>query len=75
MPPVQWPVASLLAFASWEGWDEFLETEVSHPLGGAALSSHTGAQAVKMTGLCCWRKSPGQRKAQLEYQSALTQVG
>lgn len=26
MPPVQWPVASLLALASWEGWDAFLET-------------------------------------------------
>lgn len=38
---MQWPVASLLAFASWEGWDEFLETEVSHPLGGAALSTLT----------------------------------
>lgn len=38
MLPVQWPVASLLAFASWEGWDEFLETAASHPLGGVALS-------------------------------------
>lgn len=59
MPPVQWPVASLFAFASWEGWDEFLETAASHPLGGVALSTLAlWAQAVKMMGLCCWRKSP-----------------
>lgn len=38
MLPVQWPVASLLAFASWEGWDEFLETAASQPLGGVARS-------------------------------------
>lgn len=38
----QWLVS---AFASWEDWDEFLETAASHPLGGVALdplSVHPG---------------------------------
>lgn len=49
MPPVQWPMASLLASAGWEGWGELLETAASHPLGGVALSALTlRAQAVKM---------------------------
>lgn len=34
---MQWPVASLSAFASWKDWDEFLETAASHLLGGVAL--------------------------------------
>lgn len=29
VPPVPWPVAGLLAFASWEGGDEFLEPAAS----------------------------------------------
>lgn len=27
------------AIASWEDWDEFLETAASHPLGGVALDA------------------------------------
>lgn len=61
--PVQQPVASLLAFVSWECWDAFLETAASHPSGRVALSALTlGAQAVRKMGLCSWRKSPQQKK-------------
>lgn len=37
----------------------FWRQAVSHPSGGVALSTLTlGAQAVRMMGLCSWRKSP-----------------
>lgn len=59
MPPGQWSVASLLAFASSEGWDEFLETGASCLLGGIAPKcSHSAGPAGKTLGLCSWRKPP-----------------
>lgn len=67
------PVASLLAFASWDGMN-FWRRE-PHIRGGTALSALTlRAQAEKMLGLCSWRKSPRQRRPPLESPSAVIQV-
>lgn len=71
---MQWPVASLSAFASWKDWDEFLETAASHPLGGVALDPLSVQPGWENDRALLLEEIPMTEKPHLEYPSALIQV-
>lgn len=63
MPPVQWPVASLLALASWEGWDAFLETSsLTSIRWGSPKHPHSGSPGREDDGALQLEEIPKTRK-------------
>lgn len=75
MPPVQWPVASLLALASWEGWGmHFWRQAASHPSGWVALSALLWEPDCEDDGALQLKEILTTEKPHLEYQSDLIQV-